>query len=180
MFSHVSLDADEREHSLEMQLPYLAKIMEGKIFTLVPIIVGSINPRTEKEYGTFLSPYLEDPRTAFVISSDFCHWGSRFSYTYYKRQLGEIWQFIEDLDHRGMKLIEDLEPEPFARYLSEEGNTICGRHPIGVFLNAVEAWRVKAPQLKFDLKFTRYAQSNHVKSMRDSSVSYASASLIVS
>lgn len=33
--------------------------------------------------GALLAPYLDDPSNLFVISSDFCHWGSRFSYTFY-------------------------------------------------------------------------------------------------
>lgn len=38
--------------------------------------------RSEAKYGEILAPYLDDPSNLFVISSDFCHWGRRFSYTY--------------------------------------------------------------------------------------------------
>ena len=51
--------------------------------SIVPILVGSISTAKERDYGRLLAPYLADPSTLFVISSDFCHWGSRFSYTYY-------------------------------------------------------------------------------------------------
>lgn len=34
-------------------------------------------------YGELLAPYLDDPSNAFVFSSDFCHWGRRFTYTFY-------------------------------------------------------------------------------------------------
>jgi len=44
-------------------------------FTIVPILVGSIDQDSEKEYGKLLSKYLADPQNLFVISSDFCHWG---------------------------------------------------------------------------------------------------------
>ncbi|MPC56296.1 Protein MEMO1 [Portunus trituberculatus] len=71
----------------------------------------------------------------FVISSDFCHWGQRFRYTYYDRSVGEIWQSIQKLDKQGMNLIETLNPSAFTEYLKKYGNTICGRHPIGVLLN---------------------------------------------
>ena len=68
---------DEEEHSIEMQLPYVAKVMEGSrdSFTIVPILVGSLKESNEIEYGKLLSKYLADPSTLFVISSDFCHWG---------------------------------------------------------------------------------------------------------
>ena len=35
-----------------------------------------------------------------------------------------------------MNLIESLDHEAFNSYLRKYGNTICGRHPIGVFLGA--------------------------------------------
>ena len=38
---------------------------------------------SEEAYGKVLSPYLDDRRNLFVISSDFCHWGARFRYTFY-------------------------------------------------------------------------------------------------
>lgn len=40
-------------------------------------------PCSEARYGALLAPYLADPANLFIISSDFCHWGSRFSYTFY-------------------------------------------------------------------------------------------------
>ena len=101
-FTDITMDQDECEHSLEMHLPFIAKVMESRRdhFTLVPILVGSINAEKEAYYGTILADYLADPHNLFVISSDFCHWGSRFSYTYYDKLKGQIWQSIEDLDKK--------------------------------------------------------------------------------
>lgn len=33
-----------------------------------------------------------------------------------------------------MKIIENLNPTEFTNYLKKYGNTICGRHPIGILL----------------------------------------------
>ena len=33
-------------------------------------------------YGQLLAKYADDPRTLFIVSSDFCHWGTRFHYTF--------------------------------------------------------------------------------------------------
>ena len=41
-----------------------------------------------------------------------------------------IWQFIEELDKAGMKLIEKNDLKGFMKYIDETGNTICGEHPI--------------------------------------------------
>ncbi|GAB0087474.1 MEMO1 [Sergentomyia squamirostris] len=177
-FQCMDLKTDEDEHSIEMHLPYVAKVMEDfkNQFTIVPILVGSLTPASEAIYGEILAPYLADPQNLFVISSDFCHWGQRFRYTYYEKSCGHIYKSIEKLDKQGMDLIETLDPPAFTAYLRKYSNTICGRHPIGVMLQAVNTLKTKGHNMSF--KFLKYDQSSQCKSMSDSSVSYASGSLI--
>jgi len=181
-FEVMTVEADEDEHSIEMQLPYIAKVMEsarGK-FNIVPVMVGSLSTNSEAKYGKIFAKYLEDPSNCFVISSDFCHWGQRFRYTQYDQEAGEIYQWIEALDKQGMDLIERLDAPGFASYLKRFGNTICGRHPIGVFLNMVAEMKAsRSNGYGMDLKFLNYAQSNQVKNPRDSSVSYAAATFVM-
>lgn len=59
------------------------------------------------------------------------------------------------------------------------GNTVCGRHPIGVFMAAVEEWRKEdggeGVEEKGCFKFVRYERSSLVQRVSDSSVSYCSA-----
>ncbi|PNF35993.1 Protein MEMO1 [Cryptotermes secundus] len=179
-FEWMNMSMDEDEHSIEMHLPYIAKIMEDfkDSFTIVPVLVGSLTPEKEAMYGRVFSRYLADPQNLFVISSDFCHWGHRFRYTYYDRNWGEIYQSIQTLDRTGMDIIETLNPATFTEYLKKFGNTICGRHPIGVLLQAVQSLQKSGNNgHKMSLKFLKYAQSNQCCSMNDSSVSYAAAAL---
>jgi len=181
-FEVMTTEADEDEHSIEMQLPYIAKVMEAAKgrFSIVPVMVGSLSTSSEAKYGNIFAKYLEDPSTCFVISSDFCHWGQRFRYTHYDQECGDIYQSIEALDRQGMNLIENLDPVGFSSYLKKFGNTICGRHPIGVFLHMVDSVRNgRSNGFKMDLKFLNYAQSNQVKNPRDSSVSYAAAAFVM-
>ncbi|KAF9460856.1 hypothetical protein BDZ94DRAFT_1168937, partial [Collybia nuda] len=198
-FTPLSLKADEDEHSLEMHLPYIRKIFEGKDISIVPIVVGAISQSSEASYGSLLAPYLMRDDTFCVVSSDFCHWGSRFSYTYYYpepapgnapairlgRSLGPnathpIHESITKLDHEAMALLSlppstaaDAHTE-FAKYLAMTKNTICGRHPIGVLLGAM-AFLEKERGVQPTLKWVRYEQSSACLTIRDSSVSYASA-----
>ena len=65
----------------------------------------------------------------------------------------------------------------FADYLQRTKNTICGRHPIGVLLGALSALETEGRVPK--LKFVRYEQSSACKNINDSSVSYASAYVVV-
>ena len=115
-----------------------------------------------------------------MISSDFCHWGTRFNYTHYDSSAGEIHQSIkvlhlmlllldvtgslfQALDRAGMDIIERMDPAGFTHYLKQFGNTICGRHPIGVFLNMIAEVRGAHNGLRLDLKFLKYAQSSQVR-----------------
>ncbi|XP_071439576.1 protein MEMO1 [Hetaerina americana] len=177
-FEWMKQQVDEDEHSIEMHLPYIAKVMEDfkSAVTIVPVLVGSLTPEREADYGRLFARYLSDPQNLFVISSDFCHWGQRFRYTYHDRTWGEIHQSIQRLDRMGMDIVESLNPPAFTEYLKNYGNTICGRHPIGVLLQAVS--HLEKTGQKMSLKFLKYAQSSQCRNMSDSSVSYAAASLV--
>lgn len=165
-------DDEEEEHSLEMHLPYIQKMLSGQPFKLVPIMVGNTDYKTEEKFAKVLAKYFDQDNTLFVISSDFCHWGKRFQYTYYKQEDGKIWQSIENLDTRGMNAIAAQDAKEFDNYLQETHNTICGRHPIGILLKIIQQSKY-AQKLK--TKFVKYAQSSHCESAKDSSVSYAAA-----
>nr|CAG4636357.1 EOG090X09ZA [Eubosmina coregoni]SVE69936.1 EOG090X09ZA [Eubosmina coregoni] len=179
-FEWMNLETDEDEHSIEMHLPYIAKVFsDHRDFSIVPILVGSLSPEKEAQYGKLLSKYLADPSNLFIVSSDFCHWGQRFRYTHYEKSYGEIYQSIQRLDQQGMTIIEMLDTAGFTDYLKKYGNTICGRHPISVLLNMMDHYRITANGVKMSLKFIDYAQSSQCRSFSDSSVSYASASLVI-
>ncbi|GAA5929559.1 Mho1p [Sporobolomyces koalae] len=209
-FEWMARETDEDEHSIEMHLPYIRKVFEGRDIKLVPILVGAISTSSEKSFGFLLAPYLADPATLFVVSSDFCHWGTRFRYTHFhpphssdlslgraltvsnfntttKDVQGQVWRGIETLDKLGMECCAfSTAPAPpaaakspsaahdqFATYLQQTKNTICGRHPIGVLLGALSALEEGGREMWCE--WVRYEQSSRVASLRDSSVSYASA-----
>ncbi|KAL0330565.1 UNVERIFIED_CONTAM: protein MEMO1 [Sesamum radiatum] len=169
-FEFMDLHVDEAEHSMEMHLPYLVKVFQGHPVKIVPILVGALSAENEAMYGRLLAKYVDDPTNFFSVSSDFCHWGSRFNYMHYDKKHGAIHKSIEALDKMGMDIIETGDPDAFKQYLLETDNTICGRHPISVFLHML-----KNSSTKIKIQFLRYEQSSQCKSMRDSSVSYASA-----
>ncbi|XP_018648065.1 hypothetical protein Smp_097240.1 [Schistosoma mansoni] len=178
-FSVLEKSQDEAEHSVEMQLPYIAHIMKRRKsqYSIVPIVVGSLSFEKQEFFGNLLSSYLLDEKNLFVISSDFCHWGKRFRYQYYNKSDGAIWQSIEKLDHLGLNAIRSLKPKSFIKYLEEYSNTICGRRSIGVLLFMIDCIRQKQPS-NLELKILNYTQSSHCQSMEDSSVSYAACALV--
>ncbi|RPD62986.1 UPF0103-domain-containing protein [Lentinus tigrinus ALCF2SS1-7] len=200
-FTEMSLQTDEDEHSIEMHLPYVRKVFEGLDIKIVPILVGAIDYDKEVSYGKLLAPYLASKDTIFVISSDFCHWGQRFQYTFYypkpppssvspiRLSRSEpspaslkdhpIHASISALDHEAMELLT-MPPfnasqahHEFAQYLARTKNTICGRHPIGVLFGALTTLEKEGRAPK--VKWVRYEQSSQCMTVKDSSVSYASA-----
>lgn len=54
--------------------PHRVRCSKIDSIKIVPIMVGSITAEKEKIYGEALAPYLSDPATLFIVSSDFCHW----------------------------------------------------------------------------------------------------------
>lgn len=92
---------------------------------------------------------------------------------------------IEKLDRLGMRCCEiggegekgaEEAHESFKEYLKKTKNTVCGRHPIGVLLGGLSALEKEEKEgMSIGLEWKRYEQSGKVKSLRESSVSYASA-----
>ncbi|KAG8812383.1 hypothetical protein FRC17_002045 [Serendipita sp. 399] len=174
-FEVMSRSTDEDEHSIELHLPYIRKIFEGLDIKIVPILVGAVTTRDEATFGALLAPYLVREDTFTVVSSDFCHWGKRFNYTFYypspppcegiklsrstpRQTLASLSSFpihksITALDQEAMDILTiPTENKPagevhaeFANYLARTNNTICGRHPIGVLLGALAVIDGNAP-----------------------------------
>lgn len=66
--------------------------------------------------------------------------------------------------------------EQWLQILEETGNTVCGRHPIGVIIAAIEEVRKSGGNEGTGaFKFVQYDRSSLVTRVSDSSVSYASA-----
>lgn len=222
---------DEEEHSIEMHLPYIHRLLQlqhpnipvSQYPLLVPIMVGSTSAGTEQAFGALLAPYLADPSNVFVISSDFCHWGLRFHYTYYVPEAPKpgphlplssntlpqpgmdtdyilesidmvsagyslqrrdrvpseepaIHESISAFDIATMTAITSGSAKTFLGAIDRTGNTVCGRHPIGVIMAALEVVTAAQPsgqQGRFH--FLRYERSSDVVDVMDSSVSYVSA-----
>ncbi|KAI4753890.1 UPF0103-domain-containing protein [Aureobasidium sp. EXF-3400] len=194
-FQWMSQSVDEDEHSLEMHLPYIYKTLsrsfpsESAFPKLVPIMVGNTNAATEKQFGQLLAPYLQDPSNAFVISSDFAHWGLRFRYTYYESSSGNpvdltprsktptnppIHASIKNIDFQCIDACESGSHDAWLDVLQQTGNTVCGRHPIGLVMAAMEVLDSPAR-----FKFVRYERSSECMKVEDSSVSYASAFAVI-
>lgn len=67
-------DAHDREHCLEVQLPFLQTVFE-EVPPIVPIVVGTERLPVLQRVAQVLEPYFNE-ETLFVVSSDFSHYPS--------------------------------------------------------------------------------------------------------
>lgn len=61
--------AHQEEHCLEVQLPFLQKVLNK--FKIVPLVYGNISP---EKLAVALEPYLQDDKNIVIISADLSHY----------------------------------------------------------------------------------------------------------
>ncbi|GMH70414.1 hypothetical protein TrLO_g11156 [Triparma laevis f. longispina] len=172
----INAKTDSKEHSSEMQYPFIKYLIEDSDVQIVPLMIGSSNDSSV--LGEVLARYIFEATAFTIVSSDFCHWGSRFEFTPFSNfNDSRIGKSITEMDFEGMSEIEKCSPGGFAEYLRRTGNTICGRYPIQGFLGAVDVLRRGGGG--GEIRFVKYAKSGEVSDQHDSSVSYAGGIMYV-
>ena len=111
--------AHAREHSLEVQLPFLQVLLAD--FQIVPLVVGKA---ADEEVAGVIDALWGGPETRFVITSDLSH------YQAYSR--------ARELDAATGRAIEQLRPQDIAEAQA------CGRAPIRGLLCAARQHGLRA------------------------------------
>ena len=114
--------AFEREHSLEVHLPFLMRVLPR--FSVVPLLVGAAPPA---EVDTLLAALWGGPETAIVISSDLSHF---LDYESARR-----------LDARTSKAIVALRHDDVGH------EQACGRHAVNGLLHLAKRRGLEAAAL---------------------------------
>jgi AmmeMemoRadiSam system protein B len=110
---HDSAEAHRREHSLEVQLPFLQVIAPG--LPVIPVLAGAVDPELTAEA---IAPLLDDG-TLLLISSDLSHYHGAAT--------------ARRLDATTAAAIERLDPEALGR------ESACGRTGIQMALLVAKA-----------------------------------------
>ena len=124
-------DAHDREHCLEVQLPFLQALCK-EVPPIVPIVIGSQHLEVLEKIAEVLSPYFNE-ENLFVISSDFSHYPSyedaKKSDLYMAEAIttGGLEEFLQAL-HKVDKM--DFRGEDTAA---------CGANAIAVLLSILDA-----------------------------------------
>lgn len=152
----------------------------------------------EASYGTLFAPYLQDPTNAFIVSSDFCHWSfDAFDYAPYSptndvhawthlrsrdsvpRDGPPIHKTIQLFDEHAMDTMASGSHAAFCESIKLTGNTICGKHPIGTMLAALEEHAKATGGKPIPFQVVQYDRSGLVTKPDGHSVSYVSAYAVV-
>ena len=123
------------EHSAQIEYPLL-QLALGTGFTIVPLVMGSFG-RDQMAMCARALARLMDDKTLLVISSDFTHYGTDFSYAPYGTSGGEdVRAKVASVDDEAFSLMSKCDADGFAAYISKTGATICGHVPIELALRA--------------------------------------------
>lgn len=148
------------EHSAQIEFPFL-QLALAPGFSIVPLIMGVFEP---DQMGMCVRALAElvDGETLLVLSSDFTHYGSDFSYTPYGTRGGEdVRERVAAVDAEALSLLERGDADGFVKLVERTGATICGRVPIEMALRAFPQG-TKVPRCRYatsgdaDRDFSRF------------------------
>ena len=161
--------AFEREHSIEIHLPFLQRIFRERMrggIRVLPILVGAADTDEARRIAGAIAGAVAGTAALFIISSDFTHYGPNFGYEPFGRAAGaDVTARVRALDAGAMDRIVRKDGPGFAAYVERTGATICGRNPISIAL-ALPLSGFKAEKIMYDT-------SGAATGDRTNSVSYA-------
>jgi len=151
-------EAHQHEHSLEVQLPFMQRVIPG--FALVPVIIGSVDFETceaiAHELHAVLAP--EKRSCVIVISTDLSHY---YSYDQARRLDGAFVESLKKFDATAMY-----------RALSMDEVQACGEGPVLVGLMLGSLLKARGVEI------LKYANSGDTAGGRDQVVGYLAAAII--
>jgi AmmeMemoRadiSam system protein B len=145
--------AHGREHSLEVQLPFLQVLNPG--FSFVPIAIGTLQYEELEETGKSIAKVLTDSKEEILIvtSSDMNHY--------------EDDETTRHKDRQAINCLLHLDPKALYATCRDENITMCGLGPAVVMLTAMRSLGVERAEL------VRYGTSGDISGDRDAVVGYA-------
>ena len=151
---HRQENLPRQEHCLEVELPFLIKVLKGP-FKIVPIIMGDQNYRNSKALGEAVAKAAKGKSVLIVASSDLSHY-----YPYEK---------AEALDHRLISYVGNYDDKGLARALERHEVEACGGFPIVAAMIAARKLGAKK------VKILDYANSGDTAGNKSKVVGYMSA-----
>ena len=114
----------DREHSLEIELPFLQRALSGA-FSLLPVMVRDTSPETLRVLGHAIAKITEHQSTLLVASTDLSH--------FYPQNVAER------LDAEMLRRIEAFDPLAVLQAEAQGKGFACGRGAVAAVLWASRA-----------------------------------------
>ena len=144
--------AFDREHALEVQLPFLQKTFQD--FKIVPVIFGQPGKKICEAFAESLDRLIADRQDVLVVvSSDMSHYHDYAS--------------AQNKDRRTIQAIESLAVDDFWNKTSSRDMEMCGSHPVTAALFLAKKRGLQPEVLK-------YANSGDVSGDKSRVVGYSS------
>jgi AmmeMemoRadiSam system protein B/AmmeMemoRadiSam system protein A len=137
---HETTHQGRGEHALEVQLPYLQRVL--KEFKIVPVIMGDQTYETCRILGRALASLIDDDKTIIVASSDLSHFHS--------------YNEAKQLDSKVVRTIQEWDYYNLSRNFQSRLWEACGGGPIVTTMIAAEMLGAT------EAKLLKYANSGDV------------------
>ena len=150
-------DAGHREeHCLEVQLPFLQRVLEG--FSFVPMIIGDQTRDVCLALGRAIASVARDRKVLLIASSDLSHF--------------HPYDVAVGLDRRVIDYVEKFDAEALMSQLDGERVEACGGGPVVAVMLAAKLLGADRSQVLF------YCNSGDITGDRGAVVGYLSAAFL--
>lgn len=113
----------DQEHSLEIELPFLQRVIESE-FKLLPVMVRDQSRKVTQILGRCLAKTLSGSKALLVASTDLSH--------FYPQRIAN------ELDEEMLRCIESFDPEAVIKAEEEGRGFACGRGALSAVLWATK------------------------------------------
>ena len=155
--------AHAAEHSLEVQLPFLQRVLHD--FKIVPVVTRDLPPDRCEELGRALAGCVKGKKALFVASSDLSHYPAYADANRVDRETVESWKTMD------LEAIYAKEEAAMLRPARNMACTMCGSAAIMITMAASKALGADA------VAVLRYANSGDVSGDKSGVVGYAAAAV---
>lgn len=143
-----------REHSLEVQLPFL-QLVAGSDIKIIPIIIGDQSKESIEALGNTIGKLFSDDNILIIASTDLSHY--------------HPYDIASGLDGKVSRLIDSFDTEGLMEEFTAGRAEMCGGGPV---ISAMIASRAMGADSS---KVIKYANSGDISGDRSAVVGYLSA-----
>lgn len=119
-------ESHDREHGIEVQLPFLKAIYKDKPFSIIPVVFGDKSIQTVNEIVRLILENCNQKKTLIIASSDMSHF-----YTYDRAR---------EMDLAALDYLEKWDIERLMIKEEEREIELCGFAPVLVLTEVMKQW----------------------------------------